>query len=257
MGTPRVSKKKEGVNKGKAPENGSSIWDKNPPSIEVTGTDKIEVIEATVVVTEKNAKTKAKSGREMKRKREPEKEKDVSVLEDEVIDATDTSLTILSSTIDEGSFKDVRSRRQKRKERRREEMKGKEKYKEKERDKRKAKERMKKMKLRRMRLEKIRLGRRLEFATISPAIIIVNSGLGEKDANFTIQKFASSSKRLDWVLMGVQGEKTAKTSIRKFAEVLYRGSLVIDLEGPATSSIQGSKGMETLEAENTPRGSIC
>merc|ERR1711954_104437 len=63
-----------------------------------------------------------------------------SILEDEVINDTDTSLAILSSTLGEGSFWDARTRRQKRKDRRRDEMHRKEKEKEKEKDKQKGKD---------------------------------------------------------------------------------------------------------------------
>ena len=61
--TPRISKKKEVTEKEKAPEKGSTIWDKNPPSIEVTDADKIEVVEAEVVVKEKETKNKEKNSK--------------------------------------------------------------------------------------------------------------------------------------------------------------------------------------------------
>ena len=112
------------------------------------------------------------------------------------------------------------------------------------------------MKMRRMRPRKIKLGRRLEFAVISPTTITVNSELGGKDANFTIQKFASNSKRVDQDPMDVRVVGIAKISIKKYAEVLCRGSLAIDPEGPVTSFTQDSKRTEILEAENTPRRTI-
>ena len=114
----------------------------------------------------------------------------------------------------------------------------------------KEKIRMQKMKMRKKSSRKIKLGKRRKFAATSLATTIASSELGEKGANSTILKFALNSKRVDRDLMVVHVAGTAKISIKKSAEVHFRGAPVVDPRGPATLSTQGSKGMEIVVAES-------